>query len=198
MKWLRQLFSRRRQFSELSDEIQEHLAENIEELVEGGMSREEATHAARREFGNVTLVQEDSRAVWRWLLIENLVADIRYGLRILRKDIGFTVVAVSALALGIGVNTAVFTAFDAVLLRPRAVSHPERLVRVLRGASADSYGAFSYSDYVYFRDHSKTFSDLILVASGLGVAMLAAGFLAAYLPARLAMRVDPMVALRYE
>jgi macrolide transport system ATP-binding/permease protein len=169
MKWLRKLFSRRRQFKELSYEIQEHLEEKVEGLVADGMSREEATHAARREFGNVTLVQEDSRAVWRWLFIENLVADIRYGLRILRKDIGFTLVAVSALALGIGVNTAVFTALDAVLLRPRAVSDPERLARVLRGASADAYGAFSYPDYVYLREHSQTFSDLILLAYGIGV-----------------------------
>ena len=169
MKWLRQLFSRRRQFRELSDEIEEHLEEKIEELVADGVSREEATHAARREFGNVPLVQEDSRSVWRWLFVENLLADIRFGLRLLWKSPGFTSVAVLALVLGIAVNTAVFTAFDAVLLRPRAVSHPERLARVLRGASADAYGAFSYRDYVYLREHSHTFSDLILLAYGLGV-----------------------------
>jgi putative ABC transport system permease protein len=66
MMWLKQIFSRRRLYGDLSEEIREHLEEKIEELVAGGMSREEAAHAARREFGNVTLVEQDSRTVWRW------------------------------------------------------------------------------------------------------------------------------------
>jgi uncharacterized protein YoaH (UPF0181 family) len=65
MSWLRQLFSRRRLYKDLSEEIQEHLEEKIEELVASGMSRKEATAAARRAFGNVTLAEEDSRNVWR-------------------------------------------------------------------------------------------------------------------------------------
>ena len=66
MMWLKRLFSRRRLYGELSEEIREHLEEKIEELVAGGMSRKEAAPRARREFGNVTLVEEDSRTVWRW------------------------------------------------------------------------------------------------------------------------------------
>jgi len=82
MSWLKQLFSRRKLYSDLSEEIQEHLEEKIEELVAGGMSRKEAAYAARREFGNVRLTEEDSRAVWRWAAME----DFFHGCPIRRAD----------------------------------------------------------------------------------------------------------------
>ena len=85
MNWVKQLFLRRRLYGELSEEIQRHLEEKIEELVTSGMSRKEAAAAARREFGNVTLLEEDSREVWRWPSIEDLFMDIRYGLRALQE-----------------------------------------------------------------------------------------------------------------
>ena len=77
MNWLKRLFLRRRLFNDLSAEIHAHLDEKIEELVASGVSRKEATAAARREFGNVTLTEQDSRTVWRWPSIEDLVADVR-------------------------------------------------------------------------------------------------------------------------
>src|SRR5882672_6737365 len=85
MMWLKQLFSRRRFYGDLSEEIQEHLEEKIEALVAGGMSRKEAGAAARREFGNVRLTEEDSRAVWRWAAMEDFFMDVRFGARMLRK-----------------------------------------------------------------------------------------------------------------
>jgi hypothetical protein len=106
MSWLRQLLSRRRVYKDLSEEIQEHLEEKIEELVAGGMSRKEATAAAHRAFGNVTLTEEDSRNVWRWPSVEELLAD-HHGLRSLRHNPMFTAVALLTIAIGIGANTTV-------------------------------------------------------------------------------------------
>ncbi len=88
MNWIKQLFSRRRRYGDLSAEIQEHLAEKLDELVAGGMSREEAAFAAKREFGNVLLIEERSREVWQWPALENFFMDVRYGLRVLRKNPG--------------------------------------------------------------------------------------------------------------
>jgi len=109
------------------------------------MSRKEAAAAARREFGNVGLVEEDSREVWRWPSIENLVADVRNGLRILRKNPGFTAVAVLTLALGIGANTAIFGVVNAVLLRPLPFKQPSRLMMLFEGIPKIGFPRMGFS-----------------------------------------------------
>jgi predicted permease len=139
MSWFKWLFLRRHLYGDLSEEIQEHLGEKIEQLVADGMSREEAAHAARREFGNVTLVQEDGRSTWQWPSIESFFADVRYGLRTLRKSPGFTAVAVLTLALGIGANATIFSVVYAVLLKALPYPHADRLVMVYENVRLPNY-----------------------------------------------------------
>src|SRR3989442_11085347 len=114
MMWLKQLFSRRRLYNDLSEEIQEHLEEKIAELVATGMSRKEAAAAARREFGNVTLAEEASRTVWRWPSIENFLMDLRYGFRLLRKNPGFTPLPILPTPLRTRPNTPLFRRVNTV------------------------------------------------------------------------------------
>src|SRR6202790_2676011 len=167
MKWMKQLFSRRRMFGELSDEIRGHLEEKIEELVEGGMSRKEAEAASRREFGNVTLMEEDGRDVWRWLSIENLFADVREGLRMLRRNPLFSAVALLTIAIGIGANAAVFSVVNSVLLKPLNYPKAEELVSLHQTAPgaaglADFENGLLLSPSMYFTyaEQNRTFQSL--------------------------------------
>ena len=114
---LRFLFHRARFERELDEELRFHLEMKAQDHREAGLPREAARREAARRFGNATLVQEDSRRVWWFGALEDLVADVRGALRMLRRSPAFTVVAIASLALGIGVNTAVFTLADVLLLR---------------------------------------------------------------------------------
>jgi putative ABC transport system permease protein len=167
MKRVKRLFSRRRMFEELSDEIRTHLEEKIEELVEGGMSRKEAEAAARREFGNLTLVEEHGRDVWRWLSIENLFADVRYGLRMLRRNPVFAAVGLLTIAIGSGANSAVFSVVNSVLLKPLNYPKAEELVSLHQTAPgaaglADFENGLLLSPSMYFTyaEQNRTFQSL--------------------------------------
>src|SRR5262249_11369392 len=119
-------------------------------LMEDGLSREEATRKAHREFGNVTLIEERSREVWQWPRLETLFQDLRYGARMLMKNPGFTLVAIFTLALGIGANTAIFTVVDATLLRGLPFKDSDRLVQVWESRRIGEINRMdaSYPDYL--------------------------------------------------
>ena len=161
MKWIKQSFTRRRLYGDLSAEIEEHLAEKADDLMADGMSWEEATQAARREFGNVTLLEERSREVWQWPSIESLFRDVRYGWRMLRRNPGLSIVAVLTLALGIGANTAVFSLVDTILLRPLPYRSPGRLVVVSETVpqmGGDSEIGMAAGEYLDYRDRNRSFA----------------------------------------
>jgi putative ABC transport system permease protein len=124
------LKNRRDREQDLKRELQSHLELEAEEQQGSGLSPEEAGYAARQAFGNATVIAEDVRAISSRGRLEQLWRDVRHGARSLRKNPGFTVVAVLTLALGIGANTAIFSAIDALMLRPLPFTASDQLVRI--------------------------------------------------------------------
>ena len=121
---------RRRKEDDLREELQFHLEEEADEREADGLSRDQAGWAARRDLGNVTLLRENTRMLWSWLLLEQLAQDVRYGLRAMHKNRLFTALAALSLALGIGANTAIYSFMDSILLRSLPVRDPASLVAV--------------------------------------------------------------------
>jgi len=161
---------RRHRDLELDEELAGHMRMAIEERVARGERREDAERAARREFGNVGVVKEVTREMWGGGWFERLLQDVRYGARTLRRSPGFTIVALSTLALGIGATTAMFTVVHAVLLRPLSYPRSDRLVRIAYDYPKSPFiteGGISDRQWVDARSRYRMFSRVAAFTPGL-------------------------------
>jgi len=161
---------RRHRDLELDEELAGHMRMAIEERVARGERREDAERAARREFGNVGVVKEVTREMWGGGWFERLLQDVRYGARTLRRSPGFTIVALSTLALGIGATTAMFTVVHAVLLRPLPYPRSDRLVRIAYDYPKSPFiteGGISDRQWVDARSRYRMFSRVAAFTPGL-------------------------------
>jgi predicted permease len=173
MQWLTRLFSRNRRYDDLAVSIQEHLEERTEELIDDGMSREEAARAARLEFGNVTQITERSREAWQWPTLESIWADVKYACLRLGKAPGFAATVTLTLAIGIGANTAVFSVLNSVLIKPLPYPKAEELVGLwLTAPGAAGLANFSEglrlspSMYFTYAEQNRTFQSLGVWTTG--------------------------------
>jgi predicted permease len=149
---------------DLDRDIRDHIDRETEDNIARGMTPEEARYAARRKFGNVTRVKEETREVWSVVWLEHLWQDIRYAFRTLRKSPGFAAIAILTLALGIGANTSLFSVVNGVLLNPLPYPHPDQVV-TLAGwfpgyGVGFGEGAISYPDFLDWVRLNHTFSSL--------------------------------------
>jgi predicted permease len=151
------ILARRGQFNrDLEEEMAFHRDLAEQELRANGMTPQSARNAASRQFGNATILREVSGDVWSWRWLEHIAQDLRHGTRALLHAPGFAAVAVLALALGIGANTAIFSVVNAVLLRPLAYEEPERLVTILHFGDSP----VAVANYVDWRDQSRSFQSM--------------------------------------
>jgi predicted permease len=154
----------RRKREDLNEEIKSHIQMAIRDRIERGETPENAAANARREFGNAGLVREVTRDAWGWRWLEQLLQDVRFGLRMLRKSPGFTAIAVLTLAVGIGANTTIFSWIHSVLLNPLpGAGDAERVVALETLTPDGDWVPTSYLDFRDLRDNSKLVESMSVV-----------------------------------
>jgi putative ABC transport system permease protein len=153
---------RKRMLEQLDEDIREHLERGTQDLIDRGMSPKDARYAALRKFGNVARIKEQTNEVWSIAWLEQFLQDLRYGARTLRRNVGFTIVAILALTIGIGVNTTAFTFYKAMFTRSLDARDPGRMVDLsLVHKSGDNDYDFSYPDFKAYQENLHSFSGVI-------------------------------------
>jgi len=172
MRWLarivgglKALLRQGREERDLDEELRAYLEASIDEKIRGGMSEETAIRAARLQMGALDAVKDATREVGWEARLDSLWRDMRYAARTLRKTPGFTVVAIATLALGIGANTAIFSAVNAILLRPLPVDHPEELLSLAAVRVDDPDPVFSYAAYRQFAAEGRDLVDALAAST---------------------------------
>jgi len=165
MNFSRRWISRKKWEQELSDEMRDHLERQTSANIAAGMSAGEARRQAVLQLGAVEGVKESCREQRRGFWLETLAADVRYGLRVLRKSPAFTTVAILTLALGIGANTALFSVVNALLLRQLPYAHADRAVWITGVRPERSDAPFSMPDFLDYRDHTDSLDSLSAIAN---------------------------------
>ena len=164
MNWVKRLFLRKKLYADLDEEVAFHLEQRVEELTAEGMPREQALAKAKKEFGNVASIKQMAREAWGWKWFEDLMMDMRYGIRMLRKNPVLTITAVLTLALGIGANTAIFTLLYGLALRSLPTPDAAQLVRVGIASTAqpdqDDGSWMPYQMLRFFRSEQSGFREL--------------------------------------
>jgi predicted permease len=166
---LRWLTHRSDKEAELREELQLHLEEEADQRQEDGLAEDEARWAACRELGNLALVEENTRAAWGWTRLEQLARDAGYGLRQVRRNPGFSAIAIATLALGIGGITAMFSAVDAVLIRPLPYAGADRLVMIWDDLSKSGDLSKHFptpAEWLEWRRHNAVFTDIAATQPG--------------------------------
>ena len=165
---LRSLFHRAQADQELDDELRDHLERKTEEYMAQGMTQEEAHRRARLDLGGIEQTKEKCRDARGVNLVENFFQDLRYGLRMLRQNPGFTAAAVLAIALGVGINVGIFSVPNGAALRLLPIPRAEQVVsidQILHGRfkrnAHNGSSMLSYSEYLDYRDHNHVFSGLL-------------------------------------